>query len=103
MDVGVHVPTSGEIDLRSLAFGDPSILHKRSVAGRTAGVAVAALELAWDGSIRSVRVLESPDSEIARRCAHGLKQWRSSVPTTESDMAGLAVRGKLTYDFVLEA
>jgi hypothetical protein len=45
---------------------DPSLLPRRSVARRTEGVAVADLKLAGDGSVRSITVLESPDSEIAR-------------------------------------
>ena len=48
-------------------------------------------------------MLESPDSEIAREVRTVLKRWRCSVPTPEGDTAGLAVRGKLTYDLVREA
>lgn len=40
---------------------------------------------------------------IAREVRTVLEQWRFPVPTAEGDMAGLAVRGKLTYDLVLEA
>lgn len=74
----------------------------RSVSVGTEGVAVAELELAEDGSVRRVTVLESPDLEITREVGAVLKQWKFAIRTPEG-MAGFPVRGKLTYYFVIEA
>lgn len=74
----------------------------RSVAIGSEGVAVAELELAEDGSVQTVTVLESPDSEIAREASAVLKQWRFAIRAPEGT-ADFPVRGKLTHYFVIEA
>jgi len=92
-----------EIALRASAVRMiPPTYPRRSVAGRTEGVAVADLELTRDGAVRGVTILESPDSEIARELTTVLKQWRFSLTSEEGPLADLPVRGKLTYYFVLE-
>lgn len=75
---------------------------RQSASSGTEGVAVADLELAEDGSVRNVAVLESPDSEIAREVSAAMKQWKFAVAPPERT-GGLAVRGKLTHYFVIEA
>lgn len=75
---------------------------KASVASGTEGVAVADLELAEDGSVRSVNVLQAPDPAIVQEMTAALKGWKFAFPTPEG-MAGLSVRGKVTHYFVIEA
>jgi len=74
----------------------------QSIADRSEGVAVADLELAGDGSVRTVTMLESPDSEIAREITTVLKQWRFSITSAGGGKADPQVRGKVTHYFVLD-
>lgn len=74
----------------------------QSIADRSEGVAVADLELAGNGSVRTVTMLESPDSEIAREITTVLKQWRFSITGAAGGKADPQVRGKVTHYFVLD-
>jgi TonB family protein len=66
------------------------------------GVAVAELSIGADGTVRSVAILESPDSRIASSVTRALRQWTFQPLIIAEFPDPLPVRGKLTFYFVPE-
>lgn len=65
------------------------------------GVAVVELEYDGQGVVTEVKVIEAPTDTIGRAVVSAVKQWRFRTSSYKGEP--LAVRGKLTFYFVLDS
>lgn len=68
-----------------------------SVKSKAAGVAVAEVQFDGEGTVTSVKVLESPDSAIGQVVTQTMKQWK--FKPSQLDGNPISVRGKITFYF----
>jgi len=89
---------------RSYAISAPlPIYPSQSSAAGKAGVAVAEIvAVADDGSVKSVRLLESPDAPTGEAVAVALGHWRFRFPS-EVGTAFATLRSRVIFYFRLEA
>jgi TonB family protein len=90
-----------EITLRKKAIKTVAPKYPReAVKAAASGVAVSELSISEDGSVTSVKILESPHKSINASMIEALKQWKFAPFLLNGKPQ--PVNGKITYYFVIE-
>ena len=94
--------TVSEYSLRRLAIEAPMPEYPAaSIASKSSGVAVAELASDASGAVKTVDVLQAPDTHTARALEEALKRWTFRPLGVKGTEGGRGARSKLTFYFEL--
>lgn len=100
------VPESEEISAETFAATATATIMpaypESSLRNRATGVAVALVVSDPDGRVRSVDILQAPDSAIANSMRRSLIQWRFAGVAAPSLRPPLEARGRVILYFVID-